>query len=281
MEGLGVTLLARNLGFDEFGAGVRPLEAMPRAKRAAQHALELQPDLAEAHAVLGIIATCFDWDWATAERELALAASLKPTASLALLWYAILLSITGRHEESLRASLRGQAVEPLLAGAQTSVGRSLYYAGRLDEAERAFRAVLEMEPGYVPVHIAAARLYVAMGRPDEALRLLEQAVGLIGRRTPLMIAMIGGAHAWLGHEREALAALEELEHARRDSYVPIIYNSVISSGLGRSDDAFGHLERACDERSGWLPFTLRDPVWAPAREHPRYQALMQRVGLLR
>ena len=267
------------LGFDEFGAGIPPLEAMPRAKQAALRALELQPDLAEAHTVLGIIATIFDWDWAAAERELALAASLKPTASLALLWYALLLNILGRNEESLRASVRAQTAEPLLAGAHTVVGRSHYYARRFDEAERAFRAVLEMEPGYVPAYTSLVRLYMTIGRQEDALRALERVVELVGGRTPLLIAFFGGVHARMGRTAEALQALEELRRERHTSYVPIIYDALITGGLGRIDEALGGLEQACEERSGWLPLACRDPVWDPVRGTQRWTAVVRRVGL--
>ena len=266
------------LGFDEFSGGVPPREAMPRAKEAALRALQLQPDLAEAHSVLGIVAFIFDWDWATAERELVLAATLKPTAYLALVWYAMLLALFGRDEESMRASVRAQTAEPLLAGAHTMVGRCHYWARRFDEAERVFRVVLEMEPGYVPAYVALGRLYMAIGRQEAALAALERAVELIGRKTPQLTAMIGEVYARMGHVSEALEALEQLRRERSGSHVPVVYDAIIMGGLGQMDDSFKALEQACEERSGWLPVVCRDPAWDPWRVDPRFVALMQRVG---
>jgi tetratricopeptide (TPR) repeat protein len=197
---------------------------------------------------------------------------------LALLWYALLLAILGRDEESLRASIRAQTVEPLFPAAHTVVGRSHYYARRFDEAERVFRAVLEMEPGYVPTYLALARLYMAMGRLEEALPTLERAVQSIGGKPPLVIAMIGGVHARMGRVSNAFEALEQLRRERSSFHVPIIYDAVITGGLGNVDDSLQVLEQACEERSGWLPFLCREPLWDAFRGHPRFTAVLRRVG---
>jgi serine/threonine-protein kinase len=268
------------LGFDEFAAGVAPLEAIPRARKAALRALQLQSDLAEAHTVLGIIAHTFEWDWAAAEREYVLATKLAENAAVPLLWYAQLLSILGRDDESLRASHQARAIEPLSAAAQTGVGRSHYSARRFSEAERALRAELELEPGYVPAHTVLARVCMVTGRYAEGLVLLERAAQTIGGRPPLVVAMTGAINARMGRDGEAQEALHELERVRLTSHVPRLYDALVAMGRGRIDDALDALERSCDERSGWLPFVCRDPWWDELHEHPRFAALVRRVGLV-
>lgn len=270
-----------DLGFDEFGAGVAPLEALPRAKKAALRAMQLQPDLAEAHTALGIIAVIFHWDWAAAERELVLASSLDPNAGLPLVWYSLLLSILGRHDESLQVSLRAQMLEPLSPAAQTGVGRSYYNAHRFADAERALRGVLEMDPGYLPAQVVLARVYMVTGRFDEAVAILERAARSIGARPPLLVCMIGAVKARMGRDREARDALDELERLRLTSHVPRMYDALIEMGRGRIDDALDALEHSCEERSGWFPFVGRDPWWDELHDHPRFAAVALRAGLVR
>jgi serine/threonine-protein kinase len=243
--------------------------------------MQLQADLAEAHTVLGIIATVFEWDWAAAERELVQAATLRPNAALPLVWYALLLSILGRHEESLRVSLRAQAIEPLSVAVQTGVGRAHYTARHFSEAERVVRAVLDMEPGYVPAHTVLARVYMVTGRYGDSLATIDRAAQSIGGRPPLLVCMSGAVKARMGRDGEAQAAQEELERVRLTSHVPRMYDVPINLGRGRMEAALDGLEQSCEERSGWLPFIARDPWWDDFREHPRFRAVIRRVGLAR
>ena len=116
------------LGFDYFG-GVPPAEAMPRAKAAAHRALELNPDLAEAHTPLAVVAMLYDWNWAEAERRFRLALQLKPGYTPALIWSSYFYCILGRHGEAIHAARRAVEVEPLAIIVHQSVARSLHYGG--------------------------------------------------------------------------------------------------------------------------------------------------------
>jgi tetratricopeptide (TPR) repeat protein len=168
----------------------------------------------------------------------------------------------------------------LQPGAHTMVGRLHYWARRFEEAEREFRAVLEMEPAYVAAYTFLARTCWVTNRPAEALATLEQAVQHVGERTLLITALIGGSHARLGHVAEAREILGELRRHRATSYVPILYDSFITGGLGQTDEYFRQLEQAVSERSGWLPFTCVDPMLDPLRNEPRFAAVKRNVDFV-
>ena len=126
------------LGFAEL-VPVPPPGAVPRARSAALEALRLHPELAQAHTWLGVVHVLYDWNWATAEAELRRAIQLDPGYAIAETWYAILLGILGRHEESLRRILHAEAIEPLSLQIRLCVGRCYYFARRYEQAHWALR----------------------------------------------------------------------------------------------------------------------------------------------
>lgn len=124
------------LGFDYFG-GMPAREGMPKAKAAALRALELDDSLAEAHSPLGVVSMLYDWDWAAAEQRFRRALQLKPSYIQARIWYSLFLSTRKRHEESLEISRRAVELEPVSLLVHQAVSRSLHYAGRHEEGNRA------------------------------------------------------------------------------------------------------------------------------------------------
>ncbi len=264
------------LGFDEFG-WMPPREAMPKAKAAAVRALELDHNLAEAHTSLALIATLFEWDWATAEREFERSMALGSGPSSGDLWYALFLTAMGRHEEAIRAITQAQARDPLSLSIHLTVGRCLYYAKRYEEALAQINATLRMDTRYIPTYIALARAYIAMGRPPEALRVLEEGIGMVGR-APLLLAYSGAALAHLGREAEARAILGELTELRTKRYLPTMYSTVVLGPLGDLDAMFEAYRQAMEERSGWLVLMKVEPAYITVHHDPRYQAMLKKIG---
>src|SRR5713226_1392042 len=129
--------------------GMPPQEAKPKARAAAQRALQLDPRLAEAHAVLGNVAMSYDWDFSTAEKELKTALALNPNYSTAHEWYAHLLMVEGRYEEALAESHHLLELDPDTVLFKAVRAETLYYARRYDEAVAEASSVLKLHPDFV------------------------------------------------------------------------------------------------------------------------------------
>jgi tetratricopeptide (TPR) repeat protein len=127
-------------------------EAMPKAKAAAERALQLDPNLAEAHASLGLIAPFLNWNWAEAKEQYERAIELNPNYATAHHWYAEGYLIPRRRvDDALLQIRRAQELDPLSAVIATDMGKELYFARRYDEAIVELRRALDFDPNFVSV----------------------------------------------------------------------------------------------------------------------------------
>ena len=273
----GIAHVYTMLGFDQF-AGMPPLEALPHAKAAIGKALELDPMLADAHGRKAMITWLYEWDWEAADREFAYAVRLDPQHTPTLHWHSMYLATMGRHDESLWTINRALRLEPESEYLNVQLGRCLYYARRYDEAVRQLLATVEMEPDSVDNGVTLARVYLKLERFGEATALLEQCIARAGR-APILLGLLGQAHAASGRAGDARALLAELETVADRRYVPPTYFALVEMELGRLDAGFARWERAFEMRSGWLPFLRVEPLWDKIRAHPRYTTLLARMGL--
>ncbi len=145
--------------------GGPPAEWRPKAAEAAIKALQIDGDLAEAHATLGYVQH-YDWQWAEAERSLRRAISLNPSYALARIWYANLLCSQRRFDEALEEVLIARSLDPLSLIVNTNVGWVLFRARRNDEAIAEYRKVLALDPTYLHAHMRLADSQVHAGRFD-------------------------------------------------------------------------------------------------------------------
>jgi TolB-like protein len=271
-------------GFEEY-PDLPPRESMPPAKQAVQQALQLDPSLGEGHAWLGVIAWIYDWDPAAAERELLRAIFLRPQYSYAHVWYAMLLAVLQRAEESIRAINRARHQDPVSPIVALSAARCYYWLRQFDEAQRQVEAVLEINPGYQLAYTWLARILGAQGRADEALVAMQQAESL-GQESVAARAFLGWAYGRAGHQDRARAILAELEATAERRWVPAYFRYYVLLGLGDLDGAFRMLEVALQERSGYVGFISGsagpgDPMEDPISDDPRHQEFRRRVVQLR
>ena len=248
-----------------------PKDTFPKAKAAAIKAIELDDMLAAAHSALGRVRLYFDWDWQAAESEFKRAIELNPNDAITREAYGGYLRATGRLDESLTETRLAQELDPLSSLMSASVGWALFYSGRYDEAIAQFRRTQEMDPTYGNPHWGVGRSLVQKGMYKEAIAEMER--GGTNFATPL--GSPGHAYALMGDKVEAERLLSE---ARSDP-LRALDAAYIYVGLGQNDQAFTWLQKAFEERSPWLAFSLKpDPRFYGLRSDPRFQDLLRRVG---
>ena len=258
---------------------VSPEDSFPRAKAAAQKALELDPNLAEAHASLGFARMYYDWDFAGAEREYRRAIELNQNSATAHQWYAYLLTAMERPQsEAAREIATARSLDPLSVPIHTDQAYILYYYGDVDGALKSVRAALEMNPKFPLGHFWLVRIHTSQGKYAEAEAEIAK-IAELRTWTPAMAAA-GYLYGLLGKRREAEEILREFgDLHRQGKYASSYAIAVVDAGLGEKERALAHLEDAYGERSHWLVWLKRDPRWNDVRDDPRFVQLVRKVGL--
>lgn len=255
-----------------------PQEGYPRARAAAEHALRLEPSLAEAHAALALVKLYFEGDWRGADRSFARALRLKPGNAAVRQWHATYLAYQQRFDEALAELGRAERLDPHSAAIQTAGGTILYYAGRYDGAIDRSRAALLMEPGFWPAHLQLAGALAQQGRYADALAQAELAKRH-AQGQALPDALRGYVLAVSGRRAEAREVIRALREERRGGpYVSPAYVAAVYTGLGETDAAFAWLERALRSRDDWVVYVGVEPAFATLRADPRFSRLARRPG---
>ena len=264
-----------DLGLGVVGS-LPPEEAFAKAWAATARALELEPGLAEGHAVLGHLKYIREFDWAGAEAELKLAIDLNPNSAEAFDIYGLLLSAQERYDEALEAQRRAHELDPLAH--RMDLVTTLLRAGRYEEALHAVNRVLTVEPHLPLAHATLGWVHLLSGRPEEGIGALRKAVALSPDST-LYRAQLGQAYGRIGQTENARAILRELEELTKTRYVSPYHPAYVYVGLGEHDRALALLELAYEQRAGGIFGIKGSFLFAPLRGHPRFQALLRRMNL--
>ena len=254
-----------------------PQESLPKARAAAERALEIDDSLSEAYASRAHV----KWkerDWAGSEVDFKRSVELNPNYANARLFYGLYLSNLGRHEEALKELRRAQEIDPLSLPINASVGFALFYARRYDEAVEQGKKAVEMDAGFALGHQRLGMAYALKGMYGEAIAESRQAMNY-SKGAPLATVSLGYAYAVAGNRREAEKVLSELTDFSARRYVSPYGVALMYVGLGEREQAFQWLEKAHEERNVELIWIKVDPRLDPLRPDPRFADLMRRVGL--
>jgi TolB-like protein/Flp pilus assembly protein TadD len=260
------------------GAEMTPTEFLPKSRDAAQKALSIDDGLAEAHTALGTTIFWHDWNWNEAENQYKRALDLNPNSADTHLFYAHLLSNTGRHAESLAEIKRARELDPFNPFFNALAGQFLLHAGKPDEALARLRDTFELAPGFWLPHAFAASVYIDKGMFPEAIAEARRAGELSNGQT-ISVAYEGYALAKSGKRDEAQAALASLLKLSKERFVPPYHIALVYNGLGESDEALAWLERGFEQRDPKMAFLKVDPKWNNLRGVARFQDLIRRMGL--
>jgi TolB-like protein/DNA-binding winged helix-turn-helix (wHTH) protein/Flp pilus assembly protein TadD len=255
-------------------------EAMPLARSAAQRAVELDPNLAEGHAALAVIAEDYDYDWRTAEREFRRAIQLNPNYATAHQWYAVCLADQRRYGDALTESDRARALDPLSPIVGADRAAIYYFARQYPRAIEAFRAVLAMDPRLGRAHMIV-QAYVEEGRTQEALEHIDTWNQL--DPGPWIHATRAYVYGRAGDTDGALASIAQLEqviHAGKPWRVdPAALRAFAWAGLKDKPHTLQSLEAGYANRQNFITEIKAAPTYDFLHGDPRYEDLLHRIGL--
>jgi eukaryotic-like serine/threonine-protein kinase len=250
-------------------------EGLGRARAEAQKAIALDESLAEAHTSLAWVHFIYDWDWEAADREFRRAIELDPSYASAHQWYSWYLAAMGRLRDALLEGERSVELDPASVSIQRSAGWLHYYARTPELGLTRVRRALVMDPELHDNHLMLAVLLTQAGRLEEARESVMTALDMqpldsYGLLTLAQINRLSGHHA------EADGSWARFQELAEERYVSPTDFARLALCLGRVEDAWQWIERARQDRRGWLVYLRVEPLLDPVRNDPRFREL-QRV----
>jgi len=259
-----------------------PKVAWPKAKAAAERAIQLDETLSEGHVSLGSV-LLHEWSWSAGEKELQRAIALNPNNAMAHQRYGYALSFRGQSDAAIREMQRAVELDPLASAKRNSLAGVLYRAGRYDEALQYYRDIPDPDFNSESRHRRIAAIYERKGMLKEAMGEWLMALRLGGKEE--VAASVERQYRSSGYvEAKRTYLRADLGYARQrvgNAYPrpPAYAIAVDYAVLGERDSAFAWLERAFREREGKLIFLPVDEHWDTLRSDARFRDLARRMGL--
>ena len=255
-------------------------EPVRKARAAVGRALELDPDLAEAHTALGLVRFYFEWDWAGAEAEFRRALELNPGSRAVHEEYGSFLTAMGRLDEGLAQSRKAAELDPLSVGPVHDIAINALVRGDFEQAAAGFRRTIDIDPNWTWGYIKLARTLARQKKCPEALAQAEIAERRIaGGAAPLSRSWLGATYAICGETARARQKLDELHALSKKQYVDPVTFADVHSSLGEVDEALRWYEKAYEDRTPNMVYASIMPRIDPGLAgNPRYEAIVRRMG---
>jgi TolB-like protein/Flp pilus assembly protein TadD len=247
-------------------------EGMALARAAAERAIALDADFADAHATVGWIMLVHDWDWQGADEAMQRALALEPGNVDSLLGAAALAAALGRLNEAIELDQRVIEVDPLNRDAHSGLGYYLASAGRLEEAAAKFRHLLDLDPQLPLAHGNLGFTLLLQNQPQMALAEAQRETDPVSRETGTVLSLSS-----LGRTAEADRAQTVLIEKHHESSAFLI--AATYAWRGDVDQAFMWLDTAYEQRDPGLTSVLLNPLLASLKSDPRWPAFLDKMGL--
>ena len=254
-----------------------PRNLMPKAREFALKALTLDNTLADAHAVLGMIALFYDWDWSAAEKEYKQTMALNPNNVWAHERHARGLATQGRNEEAIAEAKQVLALSPTPSEWDYPIWVFIL-TRRYDLARERAQDLLEVAPNWVWGHFELAQVYEQEGQIEEAAQEFLKADELFGM-DPKRVTQLKGTLAKSGARGYWKRTLDNYKESAKSNYVPSVLVAEACVRVGDKECAFAWLERGFEERDDLMINLKVEPVFDSLRSDPRFQDLVRRVGM--
>jgi serine/threonine-protein kinase len=247
-----------------------------KSKDMAQKALSLDDNLAEAHTMLADVKYIYDWDWEGAEIEFKKAIEINPNYSTGHGWYAVFLSISGRHEEAINEIKLALELDPLFFRAKITAAIVYINARQYENAEEELLELKKLNAELPLVHFRLGLLYLIRNKFEDAIIELEKSMALAKDSTS--VPVLAQAYALEGNKLKAKQLLDYWLYSEPKK-IDATEVALIYLALGDKDKTFEWLKTAYELRD-WHLFRLKvDPRYDPIRNDIRYTDLLYKVGL--
>ncbi len=260
-----------------YGA-VAPNDAMPKAREAAERALQLDPAESRAHAVIGVINMQYDWEWVAAESHLRKAQTLNPNDATTEQWLGE-LNCYRRHFDECRRHYRiATGLDPLSPILRMLQGSPDLYAGRFEAAVAVYLSTLDEMPDFEFTHLGLGHAYIGLEAWEDAIASYETLLPDVG------LAIVGGplifALAKSGETKRARDLLRELETLAQRRYVPPSKLAIAYLGLSDREQSIAWLRKAVEAHDDRLVYLGVDNLFAELRSDAEFREILARIGLL-
>jgi eukaryotic-like serine/threonine-protein kinase len=250
-------------------------EAKPKAKAAAEKAIQLDDTSAEAHTSLATFKLFYEYDWAGCESEFRRAFALNPNYAFAHDQFGLGLAFQGRLDEAYAEGKRASELDPLSPQIPLDNLIGLVWQGKYQAAAEEVKRAEELDPGYFFAHWGYGWLGIEAGKPGDAIPELRKAKAM---ESPAFVtAWLGYAYGASGDRTHALAEIEDLKKRSLHGFVPPFNLAIVYLGLGDRQHALDYLERAYAASSQWMGWLKNDRIFNPLRSEPRFVALMRQL----
>ncbi len=277
--------LARVYSLAPIFAGMPAATAAPKALEAADRALRLDPNLADAHSAIGFVKAHYEYDWPAAESELRRAVELEPNNPYPHFFYSnSYLSPLGRHQEAIAEMWKALELDPLSTRMQSFAGVTLTWARHYDDAVTQYRKVNQLDPNFALNHERMAQLYALLAKYEDAIAEETKARLLSGERSEEVGAKMNTlrravmARGGRGYWEEELQFSKDVQNPP-EANVDFYGLAHIYSMLGEKDQACESLERAYSQRDEEMSNLAIDPFFDSLRSDARFKEIEHRVGI--
>lgn len=259
------------------GNDMFPAEYLSKSVAMAQRAIGIDDGYSQGHSALATAIFWGEWDWAAAEKEFERAIYLDPNNSNAHMFYAHLLSNTGRHEKALAEARTAKELDPVSPFVNALEGQFLIHAGRSDEGLVQLSNTFDLDPYFWMPHLFASSAYIEKGMYAEAVVEARKARELSATQTHSYTFESYALAKW-GKTDEARAVCDALLKIRNDRWVPPSQIALAYNGLNDTDETFAWLERGFEEHDPKMVFLKVEPKWNNLRSDPRFAELIRKMN---
>jgi TolB-like protein/DNA-binding winged helix-turn-helix (wHTH) protein/Tfp pilus assembly protein PilF len=255
-----------------------PKQVMPKAKWAAEKAIQIDPSDAEAHAALAWVKWVYEWDWQGAESEFKRAIEFRPNSALARAQYALFLDAAGHGQEALEEERMALQLDPLSPVDNTAMGDILVDNNQLDQAIQQYLTVIRIDPHFGYAHAELGQAYAKQGRFLDAVSEIQ--TGLQYDPDPQYRGFLAWIYAVSGQKEQARATLQELNKLSKQQYMPASVSAEGLAALGEKEKAIAALEKGVEQRESNLAFLRLDlRSFDSLSSDPRFERLMRVIGI--
>jgi serine/threonine-protein kinase len=263
----------------------RPINEMPKAKAAAQKAVDADPTLAEAYTSRAFVKLSYDWDWLGAQSDFQQALELNPKYPTAHQWYASYLMQMGKFNLAKAEIEEAQKLDPLSPIISANAGLYSYYEHNYDDAVAKYKLTLQSDPDFWVARHYLALAYVQKGMHEEAVAELRKLIKApasgpvpdeVIESKAEASASLGFAYGRAGKDAEAKAILNQLELLSNRRYVSPLYFAIVYAGLNENDKAIEYLNKAYDVRHPGLVLIRIEPMFDGLRADARFDQLTKK-----